>query len=217
MQSETDEYPESSAIARRVGFRSILAVPLLGSGEAIGAITMRRSEVRPFTDRQIELLQTFADQAVIAIENTRLFEEVQARTRELTDALEYQTATSDVLNVISRSPTDVQPVFDTIAKSAARLCEAEFCNVFRFDGQLVHFATSHGTREEAHDAMRNRFPLPPTPGYAAGRAILSNAVEQIPDVGADTDYAMRDIANAGAYGSVVAIPMHKNGTPIGAL
>src|SRR5262245_18541130 len=83
MQSETDEYRESSALARRVGFRSILAVPLLGAGEAIGAITMRRSEVRPFTDRQIELLQTFADQAVIAIENTRLFDEVQARTREL--------------------------------------------------------------------------------------------------------------------------------------
>src|SRR5262249_31174301 len=101
-QSETDEYPVASTFARRLGFRSILAVPLVGAGEAVGAITLRRSEVRPFTDRQIDLLQTFADQAVIAIENARLFEEVktrqkelEARTKELQESLEYQTATSD--------------------------------------------------------------------------------------------------------------------------
>jgi two-component system, NtrC family, sensor kinase len=99
----------------------------------IGLISIRRTEVRPFTNRQIELLKMFADQAVIAIENTRLFEEVQARTRELSESLDYQTATSDVLDVISRSPTDVQPVFDMIAKSAAQLCKAKLCRI-----EIVH-------------------------------------------------------------------------------
>jgi transcriptional regulator with GAF, ATPase, and Fis domain len=110
---------------------------LLREGVPIGVIALHRTEVRPFTDKQIELVTTFADQAVIAIENTRLFEEVQRRTLEATDALEYQTATSDVLDIISRSPTDVQPVFDTIAQSSARLCKAQFCHVFRYDGHLI--------------------------------------------------------------------------------
>src|SRR6516162_4681889 len=150
LQGETAEYPAGSDLARRFGHRTIVAVPLMRSGEAIGAMAVRRTEVRPFTDRQIELLKTFADQAVIAIENTRLFEELQARTREATDrsteltrALEQQTATSDVLSIISRSPTNVQPVFDTIARSAMQLCKAKLCNVFRFDGQLLHVVASH--------------------------------------------------------------------------
>src|SRR5262249_39918189 len=127
VQAETAEYPVGSANARRLGHRTLLAIPLMRAGEAIGVIGIRRTEITPFTDRQIDLLKTFADQAVIAIENTRLFEEVQARqkelearTKELHESLEYQTATSDVLDVISRSPTNVQPVFDAIAQSAAR-------------------------------------------------------------------------------------------------
>jgi two-component system, NtrC family, sensor kinase len=149
LQAETDEYPEGSEFARRLGYRTILCVPLLRAGEAIGVIFIRRTNVRPFTDRQTELVETFADQAVIAIENTRLFEEVQARTREATDrsielakALEHQIATREVLSIISRSPTNVQPVFDTIAQSAAHLCKARFCHVFRFDGTLIHFVAS---------------------------------------------------------------------------
>src|SRR5215475_8388197 len=117
LQTEADEYPEGSDLARRLGHRTVLAVPLIRAGKAIGTISMRRTDVRPFTDRQIELLKIFADQAVIAIENTRLFEaeqtrtcELTERTQELTETLEYQTAMSDVLNVISRSPSNLQPV-----------------------------------------------------------------------------------------------------------
>src|SRR5215471_10148673 len=117
MQAEADEYPYGSEVARQFGFHTILAVPLMRAGEAIGLIIIRRTELRPFTDRQIELLKTFADQAVIAIENTRLFEEVQERTRDLTEPLEQQMATSEVLSVISSSPTDVRPVLDAIVKT----------------------------------------------------------------------------------------------------
>src|SRR5262249_13653797 len=122
--------------------RTVLSVPLLRGNQAIGIITLARREPKPFEEKHIQLVTTFADQAVIAIENTRLFEAEQASKRELQESLEYQTATSEVLETISRSPTDVQPVFDMIAESAARLCNARFCNVFRFDGELVHFAAS---------------------------------------------------------------------------
>src|SRR5262245_43627966 len=138
LQAETEEYPEGSEIARRLGHRTILAVPLIRGRDAIGAIFLRRTEVRPFTDRQIELLKMFADQAVIAIENTRLFEAEQASKRELQESLEYQTATSEVLSVISRSPNDLQPVLDTISATAGKLCEADDAHVLMLQEGKFH-------------------------------------------------------------------------------
>src|SRR5262249_23391608 len=176
-----------------------------------------RTIVEPFADKQIGLLETFADQAVIAIENTRLFEEVQARTKELQESLEYQTATSDVLNVISRSPTDVQPVFETIAKSAAHLCEGRFCHVFRFDGELIHFVSSHGITAEAETMLRNAYPIRPGRASISARSILSGIVEEIPNIDADAEFQHAEIAKAMGYASVLAAPMLKNGRPVGAI
>src|SRR5215831_14351890 len=138
IQAETLEYPMSSEFARKRGFRTILAVPLLRGAEALGTITIRRTEVRPFTDRQAELLKTFADQAVIAIKNVRLFKELEARNRALTESLEQQTATGEILRVISSSPTDVQPVFEAVVANAVTLCGGNFGAVWRYDGRFLH-------------------------------------------------------------------------------
>ena len=212
-----DEYPTGSVLAQRLGFRTILATPLLRKGEAIGALMIRRAEMRPFSDKQIELLKTFADQAVIAIENVRLFEEVQARSLEVTEALEKQTATGEILGVLSRSPTDVQPVFDTIAESAARLCNAQFCFVFRFDGALLHFVAHHGLEREAIETVRRAYPAEAGQGSGAGRAVLSGVVVQIPDMNADADYIRKDVVKALNLRSVLAVPMMSKGVPVGAI
>src|SRR5215204_5919211 len=155
--------------------------------------------------------------AILRAENARLSDDLRARTQERQEAREYQTATSDVLNVISRSPTDVQPVFDMIASSAARLCQARFCHVFRFDGELVHFVAHHGLDEEGRERIRADYPLPPSRASAATRTILSGAVEEIPDVDADTEYQHAPGAHMVGFRSIVAVPMLKEGRPIGAM
>ena len=134
-----DEFPDSF---RTGEIRTILTTPLLREGLAIGAIHIRRPEVRPFTDKQIALLKTFASQAVIAIENVRLFKEIQQRNAELREALEHQTATSEVLGIISRSPTDVQPVLDAIVESAARVCGIDDVVLRLREGEHFDFAGS---------------------------------------------------------------------------
>jgi GAF domain-containing protein len=202
---------------KKAGYRTFLAIPLLREGNPIGVLALGRKTVEPFTEKQIELVKTFADQAVIAIENVRLFEAEQARTRELTESLEYQTATSEILRTISSSPNDAQPVFDTIAQSTARLCRAQFCHVFRFDGELIHFAASHGVRPEGVEAMQSGYPMAPGRGSAASRSIASGAVEHIPDIRADRDYEHGHSAKIMAYRSIVAVPMLKDGRPIGAI
>ena len=123
--------------ARLGGYRTILGVPLLREGIPIGLLILHRAAVRPFTDKQIKLVETFADQAVIAIENARLFEAEQQRTRELAESLEQQTATSEVLQVISSSPGDLQPVFATMLENAVRICDAKFGNIYRWDGERL--------------------------------------------------------------------------------
>ncbi len=202
------EYPGSKSTAGASGSRTVLVTPLLREGIAIGAILIRRLEVRPFSEKQVALLQTFADQAVIAIENVRLFNETK-------QALEQQTATGEILRVISSSPTDVQPVFDAIARSAKELCEAEFSTVFRFDGTLLHLASHCGWSPAGVDALRREFPTAPHRRSAGGRAILNGAVEHIPDVYADAEYAL------GAVGdflrSTVAVPMLHDGVAIGTI
>src|SRR5262249_2013478 len=154
------EYALSHA-QRAIGFRTMLGVPLMRKGTPIGVFGLARRSVRPFSDKQIELLITFADQAVIAIENVRLFDEVQARTSALAEALEQQTAMSDVLRVISSSPTDLAPVFDTILTNATRLCEGNFALLCRYDaGVLIGEATCNGTPEFTEKFMGSRL----TPG-----------------------------------------------------
>jgi two-component system NtrC family sensor kinase len=154
---------------------------------------------------------------VIAIENVRLFEEVRARTQELTETLEYQTATGEVLNVISRSLTDIQPVFDMIAESAARLCEAQYCFVYRFDEHLLHFVAHHGLTADVLEINRRAYPALPSRKSVAARAILERSFVQIPDVFADPDYALGTMAAVGGYRSAVGVPMLRAGRPIGSI
>jgi two-component system NtrC family sensor kinase len=139
LSAEGDDFAVGQDRARRLGFRSVLCVPLLREGESIGIIVLRRSEVHPFSDKQIALLQTFADQAVIAISNVRLFEQVQERTRDLTESLQQQTATADVLKVISASPGELEPVFQAMLANAVRLCEAKFAMLFLYEEEENEF------------------------------------------------------------------------------
>ena len=199
------------------GARTLVAVPMLKDNELVGAIAIYRQEVRAFTDKQIELVQNFAAQAVIAIENTRLLNELRQRTDDLTVSLEQQTATSEVLSVISSSVSDAQPVFETIARSAARICDARFCHVFQFDGKLIHFAATHGYEGKVLDALKRVYPIPPGRKSAAARAILNGVVEQIPDVEADPEYGHGDTARAMNFRSLVAVPMLKGGRAVGAV
>jgi GAF domain-containing protein len=196
--------------------RTILGVPLLREGEPIGAIALQRTDVRPFTEKQIELVTTFADQAVIAIENVRLFDEVQARTAELSEALEHQTATSEVLNVITRSPTDAQPVFGAIVESAARLCEAVFSAVCLYDGDLLHIAATNNWTPELRDLISQIYPKPQDRSALVGRAVLDGKMAHVPDLLADREYS-REAAMAGKWRAALAVPMLRHGKPVGAI
>ena len=208
----------ASLAAHKLGdYRAGLAVPLKRDGKVVGVISLSRPEAVLFTPRHVALVQTFADQAVIAIENVRLFEKVEGHKRELAESLEQQTATGDILRAISRSLTDAQPVFDTIAQSAAKLCGAQFCFVDRFDGSLLHFMAHYGLPPEAIETIERTFPTAPGRGSAAARAVSSGAVVQIPDMQPDPDYEMGALADLLGSRSTVAVPMLKDGVPIGVI
>jgi signal transduction histidine kinase len=216
-QTEANEFPEGSELARRLGFRAILLVPLLREGVAIGAITLRRTEPQLFTDRQVTLLQTFADQAVIAIENVRLFKELEARNAQLTELLGQQTATGEILSVIARSPTDIQPVFDTVVESAARLCEANDVAIYRLDGDQLRFVAHHGSIP------------PPGPvgeyfrtlerGSATGRSVLEGRILHIADLQAEADEfpTTSDIARRLGFRALLSVPLMRGGAAIGTI
>jgi signal transduction histidine kinase len=198
------------------GFRTLLGVPLLREGTPIGVIVVQRKTVRPFTNKQIELVQTFADQAVIAIENVRLFEAEQQRTRELTESLEQQTATSEVLNVINRSAFDLQPVLDTIVQTASRLCNAEFALIFKLqEGRYHPVAANNATAQFIRHAARN--PIPPSRGSLIGRTAIERRTIHIPDCLADSEYSYADYQKSGQYRTMLGVPLLRDGTPIGVI
>jgi GAF domain-containing protein len=215
LPAETDEFPEGSDIARRLGFHTNLAVPLMRASEAIGVINIRRTEIRPFTDRQISLLNIFADQAVIAIENTRLFEEVQARNSELRVALEQQTATSELLKVMGQSTFDLQPVFETLAENAVRLCEAERAFIFRFDGQFLRGVASHNASSELR-AFIEQHPQTLGRGSTTARAALERRTVHVRDAQADPEYTYAS-RQVDPIGSIIAVPMLRAGELLGVI
>jgi GAF domain-containing protein/anti-sigma regulatory factor (Ser/Thr protein kinase) len=201
------EFPESKASQQRLGHRTILGTPLLREGVPIGVIGLRRTEVRPFSDRQIKLLETFASQAVIAIENVRLFRELQERNAELREALEHQTATAEVLGIISRSPTDVQPVLDAIVESAARVCGIDDVLLRLRDGNVMIARAHFGP-----------IPIPiveismDRPQY---RWVCEHGSLHIPDVLAQNDFAT--LGSAGSWRTFLVVPLRQQGELIGGL
>jgi class 3 adenylate cyclase/putative methionine-R-sulfoxide reductase with GAF domain len=196
--------------ADRTGARTAIAVPMLKDNELIGAIAIFRQEVRPFSDKQIELVKNFAAQAVIAIESTRLL-------NELRQSLEQQTATSEVLRVISSSPTDLRPVFETIAHNSVVLCGATYGVVFRFDGEMISFVAHHNLDQAGIDAIHEMFPLRPNTRTLVGRTILERDVVHIADVAAEPNDPYVATHQALGLRTFLAVPMLRDGNPIGAV
>jgi GAF domain-containing protein len=215
--TKSQEFPDGQAMGSRLGYRTILATPLLKENVAIGAIIVRRAEVRPFADKQITLLQTFADQAVIAIENVRLFDEVQAKTRDLTESLQQQTATADVLKVISRSAFDLQPVLDTIVQTASHLCDAEYAFIYKLqDDGKYHMAANNGA-DQAFLKYAIEHPLAPGRGSLVGRTALERKTVHMPDCLADPEYVALEYQSVGHYRSNLGVPLLREGVPIGVI
>ncbi|MFO1397248.1 MAG: GAF domain-containing protein [Burkholderiales bacterium] len=212
---ETEYGIREFAIA--AGYRGALGVPIVRDGRVVGVVFVGRGTPGRFSDSQVAIVQTFADQAGIAIENVRLFNELAHRNAALTEALEQQTATSEILRVISRSPRDTQPVFDTIARAALSLCAANTALVATYDGTLVHVATVTSTSAAGVDAVRSIFPRPPSPDNGTTRAIQTAGTVMIPDVTADPAFSTTQASLEAGFRSVLAVPLKRGEETIGCI
>ena len=220
-QAESEEFAEGSAIARRTGYRAIIAVPLMREGHAIGTIAVRRVEARLFSDKEVALLSNFAAEAVIAIENARLLTELRQRTADLSEALEQQRATFEVLKVISASPGELEPVFRAILENATRICGAKVAILFRFDDGAYTAVATLGVTAEYNEYL-NRGTIRAGPGTGLGRVAADKQTVHIIDTQAEQAYAQRDplrvaTAELGRARSLLNVPMLKEGELIGAI
>ena len=212
--TEGNEYPLGRQLAIQAGHRTLAGTPLLHDDKSIGVLLIRRTEVRPFSVKQINLLRTFADQAAIAIQNVRLFEQVQERTANLSEALEQQTATADVLKAISRSTFDLQAVLDTLAESASRLCDADAAIVFKRVGDEYRLSALFGYSSEFADYAKAH-PLYPGRYSVTSRVALEARPIQVADVLADAEYGATDMQRLGGYRTILCVPILREGAPVG--